>query len=120
MTGQLTRMNINYSIYDYFIISSKALTNICYYADQEVPAAGVDQPVDASAIDVPQQICEEWEEEEEEEEEEHLSEMNSLSSVSTVTSDENTETLSDMAETLSSTDSDKSRGIKSIYIQRKE
>lgn len=46
--------------------------------------------------------------------------MNSLSSVSTVTSDENTETLSDMAETLSSTDSDKSRGIKSIYIQRKE
>lgn len=111
-------MNINYSIYDYFIISSKALTNICYYADQEVPAAGVDQPVDASAIDVPQQICEEWEEEEEEEK--HLSEMNSLSSVSTVTSDENTETLSDMAETLSSTDSDKSRGIKSIYIQRKE
>lgn len=109
-------MNINYSIYDYFIISSKALTNICYYADQEVPAAGVDQPVDASAIDVPQQICEEWEEEEEE----HLSEMNSLSSVSTVTSDENTETLSDMAETLSSTDSDKSRGIKSIYVQRKE
>lgn len=109
-------MNINYSIYDYFIISSKALTNICYYADQEVPAAVVDQPVDASAIDVPQQICEEWEEEEEE----HLSEMNSLSSVSTVTSDENTETLSDMAETLSSTDSDKSRGIKSIYIQRKE
>lgn len=108
-------MNINYSIYDYFIISSKALTNICYYADQEVPAAGVDQPVDASAINVPQQICEEWEEEEE-----HLSEMNSLSSVSTVTSDENTETLSDMAETLSSTDSDKSRGIKSIYIQRKE
>lgn len=110
-------MNINYSIYGYFIINSKALTNICYYADQEVPAAGVDQPVDASAIDVPQQICEEWEEEEEEE---HLSEMNSLSSVSTVTSDENTETLSDMAETLSSTDSDKSRGIKSIYIQRKE